>query len=140
MEKGIIKPSELRIGNWVMDRGYKEWQIDHWETRNKVASNNTTTMCNGIMIETHPLTEYVEFLKPIPLTEEWLLKFGFKKYLDTLYIHWTKESGMFEISTRLPDGFYGLWANGTLGSFQYLHQLQNLYFALTNKELTIKEK
>lgn len=77
-------------------------------------------------------------IQPIPLTEELLVKAGFKKHLDTIFIHWSKEGGMFEISTREPNGSYGLWVNGTIGCFQYLHQLQNLYFALTGTELTIK--
>lgn len=129
-----MKAHELRIGNWVMDRGYKEWQIDHWETRNKVASNNTTTMCNGIMIETHPLTEYVDFLKPIPLTEEWLLKLGFEKkdnygnyeYLLDGYSYFR---GSFYISDCDECG--------ESVEINFVHELQNLYFALTKKELTI---
>lgn len=77
------------------------------------------------------------FVEPIPLTEEWLLEFGFipNKYQDefsldliTLDCEYT-DKGIFNLS---------------IGEFKseieikHLHQLQNIYFALTNKELTIK--
>lgn len=62
-------------------------------------------------------------LKPIPLTEEWLVKFGFKK----------GSKGWFKtLSNNHKFNFYmykNLCSN--------VHQLQNLYFALTGEELTI---
>ena len=118
-----MKASELRIGNLIMEEvGIRNYNIIpvsiHLVTFRKVNHN---------------------IFKPIPLTEEWLLKFGFKNHLDTIWIHWSKESGLFQISTRLPQGSYGLWINGTMGCFEYVHQLQNLFFALTGEELTIKD-
>ena len=75
-------------------------------------------------------------IKPIPLTEEWLVRFGFKrdnKYDFTLNV---KDVGEFYTSS---EWFHG---NGYI-TFEhfgiklfYLHQLQNLYFALTGEELT----
>lgn len=67
---------------------------------------------------------------PIPLTEEWLKKFGF--YM----IYYDKEK---EINYKLND----FTLEQTDGGFiyqkviiKYIHQLQNLYFALTGEELT----
>jgi hypothetical protein len=81
-------------------------------------------------------------LKPINLTEEWLIKFGFKYKEAGEY----KKSGYFlEIINQDQDTF--IFANNklqvsiyTLSIFidiniEYIHQLQNLYFALTGKEL-----
>lgn len=118
----MITANEIRLGNWFKDyeNKYFEWELRHFE----------------LMTLSIDADEIIK--EPIPLTEDILLKCGFKKHLDTLYIHWSKEGGMFEISTRLPDGSYGLWVNGTIGCFQYLHQLQNLYFALTQQELNIQ--
>jgi hypothetical protein len=74
--------------------------------------------------------------KPILLTEEWLLKFGFEKMennwkcLDLHFatISWERLAGLtlsFEKeSTYLPH-------------IKYVHQLQNLHFALTGEELII---
>ena len=72
--------------------------------------------------------------EPIPLTEEWLLKFGFDS--KTLIFR----NGNFTMT----------WGNGgdyidfqtIAGSYMihvaHVHQLQNLYFALTGEELEIK--
>lgn len=79
-------------------------------------------------------------IQPIPLTEEWLLKFGFEKiksgyeeaetydfYNENLYFNMANQSikinGNYAISF-IPD---------------YVHQLQNLYFALTNTELKLEK-
>lgn len=116
-----MKASELRIGNFYNQFG-NITEVD-WSTLKD--------------LKDAPIDQL--WCKPIPLTEEWLLKFGFKSHLDTIWIHWSKESGLFQISTRLPQGSYGLWINGTMGCFEYVHQLQNLFFALTGEELTIKD-
>ena len=81
-------------------------------------------------------------IEPIPLTEDWLLKFGFKKQSNTYYI------SINCLTAELHFEDYGhnmiLWlksdnSNLILDYTRYVHQLQNLYFALTQKELTIKE-
>ena len=74
--------------------------------------------------------------KPIPLTEEWLVKFGFKIEGKT----WG--------NTNYSKDFSGIWlqdrgelykctiSNGNKHiEIRYVHQLQNLYFALTGEEL-----
>jgi hypothetical protein len=78
-----------------------------------------------------------DFVKPIPLTEEWLLKFGLnssdyitleKNECILLDIHqdtvWIGDKEAFEYAAGIH--------------IQHVHQLQNLYYALTNEELTIK--
>ena len=86
--------------------------------------------------------------EPIPLTEDWLIRFGFDKrpnsemvqfwFINSFqlyhecYIHTTTTNReYFELSN-----YYDI-----VGSSQeiiHVHQLQNLYHALTNEELTIK--
>lgn len=84
----------------------------------------------------------LEGSEPIPLTEEWLLKFGFEETSDKDFI-----GGLY---TRGKDGFYinketmsycGIDYEGTIDDIveiNYVHELQNLYFALTKQELTMK--
>jgi hypothetical protein len=69
-------------------------------------------------------------LKPIPLTEEWLLKFGFDK-IDFQFI----KNGikLFPIRDLYYRGNFPIKSD-----IKYVHQLQNLFFALTGEELTIK--
>ncbi len=82
----------------------------------------------------------VEDIEPIPLTEEWLKMLGFEgKDSDW----WT--NGVIELGYISQEEFYEAeltfpnmkWRRLEL---RYVHQLQNLYFALTGEELTIKEE
>jgi hypothetical protein len=122
-----MKASELRIGNWVCDiYQEEEFQLD------------IVDMCdmdiNGDLYRTDP----------IPLTEEWLLKFKFKKDLDGSFVYGLLS--MFK-DKRLKQNVYiytedtnkGQWVVINDLKLQYVHQLQNLYHALTGEELTIKE-
>ncbi len=66
---------------------------------------------------------------PIPLTEEWLLKFGFHKTSKD-------KKDRYRLDERLiviRDNFFTDY--GSSVQIKYVHQLQNLYFALTGKEL-----
>ena len=87
---------------------------------------------------------HITQLIPIPLTEEWLLKFGFELN-DDAYL---KTEGRQSISIprfNKDDDFYILYQEDVgcgynpLRYLDYVHELQNLYFALTGKELTLKE-
>ena len=69
-------------------------------------------------------------LNPIELTEEWLIKMGFGDTGNKKWIH-----GKFGFSLIKGFKFY---KSGVLPEVKYVHQLQNLYFALTGEELTIK--
>lgn len=86
--------------------------------------------------------------RPIPLTEEWLLKFGFKKNIDYELIN--EYGKLSESNGRRGVGLYfndGEWfvtfredvgcGWNDLNEINYVHQLQNLYFALTGDELII---
>jgi hypothetical protein len=132
-----MKPQELRIGNYVEYFG-KIRQIDTI----KRCSNGSFAVeicekrpsgcswCEYAPIETPSL-------KPIPLTEEWLLRFGFLRQHDGLvfyknghFIEPNNTVNLFDFYT----GDYGDW----YVTIEHVHQLQNLYFALTGEELTIK--
>ena len=100
----------------------------------------------------------VEHCQPIPLTEEWLLKFGFKAWDDKKTIY-TLEIDIDEYnntcfrfwfqSDKLVFDYIQNEIHPTESIFddkniirleiKYIHQLQNLFFALTNEELKITE-
>jgi hypothetical protein len=151
-----MKASELRIGNYIADRGNKEWQIDHWESIDKLSAKSNATMYMGILMETHPMTEYVDYIKPIPLTKEWLLKFGFKQYnpkdeanstdLNSRIFYTVIEDKQFEIAYDfgIVKKLLLRFREGDLSviykmDMKYVHSLQNLYFALTGEELKITQ-
>jgi len=123
-----MEAKELRIGN-LLDFGGGASPING----------------GGIMLLSEGRLNVVP--KPIPLTEEWLVKFGFdnrllKKIGDTdLYLQADckeslKEYGLY-LSTDIGNGSCND-PNTFIGGYFYVHQLQNLYFALTQKELKIK--
>ena len=114
-----MKQTELRIGNYVMN----DRIVNTVTSIGKRSIGQITTQGNDILSRT-------ELIKPIPITEEWLIKFGFEKRTPDGYYF---DKG--RMSINLPDVYYKI--NFTLVKIYYIHQLQNLYFALTNKELTI---
>ena len=135
-----MKATELRIGNYV------ECEERCGDTVYPLTSiYNDNTICFDQAY--HKSTELYK-AKPIPLTEEWLLKLKLHKefnsdnsenrncwYLkdcdDNFYINYDYDSYI---------GWYvGASCYGYIVGIKHVHQLQNLYFALTNKELTIKE-
>ena len=69
---------------------------------------------------------------PIELTEDWLLKMGFDQLESGTYICTNQIVLRKDIKGYLYEVFKG---KETL--IKHVHQLQNLYFALTNTELTI---
>jgi hypothetical protein len=108
----MIVSSELRIGNWVYEGIKEPLQIslgndDLWHTQN---------------------------FDPIPLTPEILAKCGFKNgnnevaNCDLWNKYWL---GDFELDNNGNDFDY------ETTSIKYVHQLQNLYFAIVQKELDV---
>lgn len=81
--------------------------------------------------------------KPIPITEKWLLNIGFKcdDINNTIRTHFEHLSDYrFEyyiekINKYHLRGFY--FMGNSIGTIKYIHQLQNIYFALTQKELEL---
>jgi hypothetical protein len=122
-----MQANQLRIGNWVM--------IDPHNFPQQVCD----VMCDCVNTENVQGAHY-GLMDAIPLTEEWLLKFGFTRhhddyYNDIIFIknvvnNYEFEWGVYPITLNS-----GVQINNrTL--LKHVHQLQNLYFALTGEELT----
>jgi len=88
--------------------------------------------------------------EPLPLTEEWLFKFGFNHIdkSDNDYITYTDSNHEYylQLDVRRKDGKYSILDNSfddlrdfTMIDISYVHQLQNMYFALTGEELTLNK-
>jgi hypothetical protein len=131
----MIKVSELRIGNCVYDH-----EGDESKVYNVYNSGGVDLTFELVLME----NINAESISPIPLTEEWLVKFGFEKYVNSFrkgyndlvyhfiylkhldsyacYIEYEDDSELYPISFNI----------------EYVHQLQNFYFALTGEELIIE--
>ncbi len=114
-----LKATEIRVGNLV-------------------SFNGDIIRLDGSLLAMYLQNELDKPFYPIPLTEELLLKFGFKKIEDyrTAFI---KRLSFGQISGLLVDGQVTMWYNynGTsiVNDIKYVHQLQNLYYVLTRSEL-----
>ena len=144
MKAKTIKVEELRIGNYVNHTDNEDIWIMSIETISKEACH---TECNGIFDYIEP-----ELLEPIPLTEEWLIKFGYnikrETNLDDLYeFHrWELTGGAKDrdrnmITYDRNKNQFTIWDDlKVMANLRRnnVHSLQNLYFALIGEELTIK--
>ena len=141
-----MEATELRIGNYFIPP-------------NTGTNESATVMYLGlkqgieIFINSHKSSE----CKPIPLTEELLLRFGFEENPDFDRLELYKQINVSEIENRViyltfmfdknhkllfkkmecsqeRDAGNNDWCDYDI-NINYVHQLQNLYFALTGKEL-----
>ena len=84
--------------------------------------------------------DYAKEYEPIPLTEEWLIKFGFgfKEYDSLGWIE--SPSDMFYSLKKRGEYYYPYETDNVIQfELKYVHQLQNLYFALTGEELGLQD-
>ena len=130
-----MKASELRLGNYLK---YKKGHLC------KVVSIPTNNIIDvkGLKDSYINGTYNTRDLQPIPLTAEWLLKFGFTEFYhkglkgyisDKFELLYNLDSHQM-YSYNEADG--SIW---NLTRCKHVHQLQNLYFALTGEGLTIKQ-
>lgn len=159
----MIKPNELRIGNYILTHDPKEhygedevWDGVEWKNSELLqftskldevfvneGEKNFGNNHNDVEKATCVLKPTM--LRPIPLTEEWLIRFGFEREEG----RWTWKKNIYNEETTLPTSLQ-LWSGNDFISVcrsgigamdcpcEYVHQLQNLYFALTGKELELK--
>lgn len=133
----MINPKEIRIGNWFkrIDEE-RDSEFEQWDERTWYAIGECIL--------------FYEYYEPIPITEEWLVKFGF--ILIELTVNGTGRTPYFLNENFIIEVYHG--ESGFVSPKNYnfyydsgkyivglysIHQLQNLYFALTGEELTINK-
>lgn len=131
-----MKANELRLGNII-----KGGAITLLEVSLSYATEHEEPQFDCIQINGHTISEP----QPETLTEEWLLRLGLDKGEERgffpgkfikKYTHILIES---KIELEFIDENLLMWLEGNTNvHMRYVHQLQNLYFALTGEELTIK--
>lgn len=143
MKTNELKCTDLRIGNWV-------------KVNDPIFGVNTykvaTIRDNGIITLNDNISCLVGNIEPIELTEEVLTKIGFEdkkgyfnyskvfgdenNYCDSIHIYYCPMLKHFKFTHDKvkEDDLQKM----DLYNIQYLHQLQNAYFLLTNEELEIE--
>jgi hypothetical protein len=131
-----IKNTDFRLLNLVE---YQNWNNDktpaYFMIRDIFWDEGKVALSNGKILLPSPS---LELIKPIPLTDEWIKKFGFERQdnnwktlcicNDWTYLHWERLAGL-ELSVNKHSVM--------LSHIIYVHQLQNIYFDLTGVELSI---
>lgn len=141
----MITPKELRIGSIIWESGLFTPSPEDFNEIIVASINNI----DKVVRDDRENGYSFDMLYAIPLTAEWLLKFGFvesNSYSDKAR-HFRKD-GFSQLADYggqiiiLPEGGF---ASVSCGYYEneidcpHVHRLQNLYYALTGEELTIKE-
>ena len=125
-----MKVEELRVGNFV--------SVARHESAVKIIHPQ------WVYIEGNLVNNSYDQVEPIPLTEKWLEGFGFENQDDEI------DYSEFEFNGVIihGQGHYQqspfLFRHESLHitdrqiEIKYVHQLQNLYFALTGEDLTLR--
>jgi hypothetical protein len=116
-----MKTNELRTGNYYLAFGVDLKQVETL-TKDKILIDFT----------------------PIQLTEEWLLNFGFYKcvlfdtflYIRNTNFHISFYNNIYQLNYK--ESPKSQWIP-VCKDLKYIHQLQNLYFVLTGKELKLRK-
>lgn len=146
-----MKASELRIGNKLMlSKAMQQSLFDSCEIslRNNVITITKIDIDNDIEALVNTIDgddEIIDFcldanIKQIPLTEELIFKFSrwvlYNKIGQRkIFCHYVYEAIQWEMSGGVLCVYF---REQQIAQLEYLHQLQNLYFALTGEELTLK--
>ncbi len=146
-----MKPTELRVGNII--------SVTHEEYGDMLAAITSINDCGDLCLcclgETYTNEEYectMNEVYPIPITEELLLKNGFKKgrngyfiyleYNDELNIRFSPNYTFIEYANlfHCPEDVTETNYSSSLEfpNTLHLHTLQNIWHLLTGKELEIK--
>lgn len=143
-----MNPKELRIGNLILDDEGFAVKISGVSPLDHLNRCDTEEGC-WVLFDILPVNDKgnkgweVESknTKPIPLTDEWLTKLWFWPEKDNHRVSPCCDYAL----VKKKDGYYiynHSEVDGSLtwirtNAIQYVHQLQNLYFALTGEELAI---
>ena len=111
----MIRSNELRIGNYVYD------VYDHINRQ----------------IDRHDFINTKQHFNPVPLTEEWLIRFGFRNRKSNTSISYSLKVNERNVDVYIKNGEWRIGSKIIL-MMPYVHTLQN-FFALVGEELTIKE-
>lgn len=136
--------TELRVGNLLMFRDKKIVEVS-----NLGNTFETIELVNGLRYG----SDYIEEYNPIKITRELLIEFGFKKVNNLgmfVYVLYIDEWLNFEVDLKhstfhLVSSQENNDLNIDIGSYtvyrlieiEFIHEIQNLYFALTAKELSL---
>ena len=126
-----MKVEELRVGNYLEKDGKIEMVSSIHSDNTIRLQENKNANCHGCYSLNKPI------IKPIPLSEDWMLNFNFEQQTSDYFV-----IDLAGFSMRYYYNFSGsTWKfelEDKIIELYYVHQLQNLFHSLTGEELTLK--
>lgn len=137
-----MKSTDLRIGNMVHAYGGSDTTFGNKEQPRflaKITSLSENSISWGTIF---PMKQnyYHNSFEPIVLTQAWLLRFGFTKTPTRFYIGDLDDLNNRDLNLVLCTDKDTICYQDYLHPILYVHQLQNLYYILTGKELCLSEE
>ena len=137
----MINAKELRLSNWVLDSEGVERQVTVISAQGRVFLPPVKYVDRMPKILKLGEDCSTDLIHPIPLTPEVLEACGFENremwfYKERFCLGYITTDLHFQLEWKI-DEIEGGW---NLLDIKYLHQLQNIYFALTGQELEYKNK
>ena len=130
-----MKREELRVGNLVEDQKGQIREVKCIDSNNEDCLYLKIPTCS-LAIGRHSLKD----ICPINIDEDILIKCGLKRIVDGLFYGFKSSVGYV---VPYQNGAYGLYqyvkSDEYIARFTYLHELQNLYYALTKEELDVSK-
>jgi len=132
-----MKANDLRIGNYLLCGNKTDLLGDLRRVVMVLGVDNSSIMyCENYETSGVFKSSFLaENFSPIPLTEEWLVRFGFKlNKLGNLCLYFNKTKKYITFKHYLNGWCIYLDHHPPC---DHVHKLQNLIFALTGEELTL---
>jgi hypothetical protein len=124
------KLKNFRLGNYI--QGMYDGDEELFCNCTIVCLDNVGACEYPITVESEKNCEYFYEFKELELTEEMLLKLGFEKRPDNGF----KKDGFMFYGFKVADTIgYHFRSTSFSKELKYVHQLQNLYYLVTDKEL-----
>lgn len=136
----MMKETEFRLGNLCRDKLTGEYL-----RVSDLTEEGETIVFSVINRDAFPLPDGWN-AESIPITPEILEKCGFErdnngwklKVSEMMFLWWGEMERTMRMCSSHVDWSYPIYLKAPIYHFQYVHQLQNLYFALTGEELPVK--
>jgi len=149
MESNTLQAKDLRLNNLIYFsdesknvknalatvKGIEDDEMVKFTAKN-VTDNSTETR---ISISQNTIEGWGEMRQftPIPIDEDWLLKAGFEATTAGYWSNEKLEIGYTTSDENIQYEYISITHKTEMKDLKFVHQLQNLYFALTSEELTI---
>lgn len=130
----MIKANDFRYLNWLNYKG------NAFQVNDIFGASGLLTVLPNVTAERPGRLSMHDF-EPIPLSEEWLKRLGFESGDDCFYKNLRPTMWGYlnlqteDYSVSISPDIGGIHVPGN--EIKFLHQLQNLFYALTGQELEI---